>query len=404
MSLKIHKNLVVAVKESLSEIFFENKQADKQIESVLKSDKRWGKRDRNFVAETTYDCLRNIRYFNYIFNKETEFTSETIYGIIAVYLKLKHNEIPDWDFFTNVPSDEEIQNRILETQNLPQIKNSYPDWLYQKAQAELGTIWLKEAEALNQTTNVVIRANTLQTSVDKLQQELANLEIETEKTDLAKDALVLKKRTNLKQLDLYKNGFFEVQDVASQNAANFLRVEPGMTVIDACCGAGGKSLHIAALLQNKGKIVSLDIEAFKLKELEKRAERNKVKIIQSKWIENETVITQLKNTADRLLLDVPCTGLGVLRRNPDTKYKLTLAFLEEIKKTQAYILQTYSQMLKPQGLMVYATCSILPEENSKQIEAFIAKNNNFELVEEKKFFASVQGFDGFYMALIKKKE
>lgn len=402
MSLKIYKNLVAATKEILSQVFFENKQANKLLESALKLNKRWGKRDRNFIAETTYNCLRNSRYFNYILNKETEFTTENIYGIIGVYLKLKNNEIPDWDFFANVPSIEEIEKNKLEAEKFPEIKNSYPDWLHQKAVLALKDVWIKEAEALNTPTEVVLRANTLVTNTVELQQKLSELTIETEQTTFATDALILKKRANLKQLDLYKNGFFEVQDVASQNAAVFLQVSPGMTVIDACCGAGGKSLHLAALMQNKGKIISLDVEDFKLKEVEKRAERNKVKIIHPQWIENNETINKLKNTADRLLLDVPCSGLGVLRRNPDTKYKLTPEFLEEVKKTQADILQNYSSMLKPGGLLVYATCSILPEENSEQVERFIAKNDNFELIEEKKFFASKQGFDGFYMALLKK--
>ena len=121
-------------------------------------------------------------------------------------------------------------------------------------------------------------------------------------------------------------------------------------------------------------------------------------------IENENTINKLKNTADRLLLDVPCTGLGVIRRNPDTKWKLTPEFLENVKETQAKILQHYSSMLKPGGFMVYATCSILPEENNLQVQKFVANNSSFEFVEEKKIFASVQGFDGFYMALLKKKE
>lgn len=402
MSLKIHKNLVAATKEILTQVFFENKQANKLLEATLKADKRWGKRDRSFVAETTYNCLRNIRYFNYLLNKESKFTSENIYEIIGVYLKVKNKEIPDWDIFNNVPSIEEIEKNKIAAEKIPQIKNSYPDWLYELAHTSLGNSWTNEAEALNQPTNVVLRVNTLQTNLNNLQTELSKLEIETEKTQFSKDALILKKRINLKQLDLFKNGFFEVQDVASQNAAQFLCAEPGMTVIDACCGAGGKSLHLAALMQNKGTIISLDIEALKLKELEKRAERNKVKIIKSTWIEGIETIHKLKNTADRLLLDVPCSGLGVLRRNPDTKYKLTPEFLQEIKKTQAYILQNYSSMLKAGGLMVYTTCSILPEENAERVKKFLANNTNFELIEEKSFFASTQGFDGFYMALIKK--
>ena len=176
-----------------------------------------------------------------------------------------------------------------------------------------------------------------------------------------------------------------------------------MTVIDACSGAGGKSLHIAALMKNKGKIISMDVEERKLIELKKRAIRAGASIIETQLI-NSTTINKLKNTADRLLLDVPCSGLGVIRRNPDAKWKLNLDFINQIKKTQQEIISNYSQMLKPGGIMVYATCSILPSENQDQVEQFLSNNKNgFEFIEDRKVLPS-EGFDGFYMAAIKKTE
>nr|MBA3704837.1 RNA methyltransferase [Bacteroidota bacterium] len=154
--------------------------------------------------------------------------------------------------------------------------------------------------------------------------------------------------------------------------------------------------------ENKGRIISMDVEDRKLSELKKRADRAGAKIIQTQLI-NETAIFQLKNTADRLLLDVPCSGLGVLRRTPDAKWKLNLNFIDQIKKKQQEIICNYSQMLKSGGIMVYATCSILPSENQEQIEQFLnSKYGNFEMLNERKVLPS-EGFDGFYMCALKKK-
>ncbi len=181
-----------------------------------------------------------------------------------------------------------------------------------------------------------------------------------------------------------------------------------MFVIDACAGAGGKSIHLGTLMGNSGKIISMDTEIRKLEELKKRAGRNGIKCIETKEIKTWLLEAKNKNSkiqlADRLLLDVPCSGLGVLRRNPDTKWKLTPKFLDEIKITQQNILQDYSKMLKPTGKLVYATCSILPSENQEQVKIFLKNNPNFELETERVVSPNDDGFDGFYMARISKKD
>lgn len=178
-----------------------------------------------------------------------------------------------------------------------------------------------------------------------------------------------------------------------------------MRVIDACAGAGGKTLHLAALMENKGSIIALDTHAWKLDSLKKRARRAGAFNIEVRNIENTKTIKRLHNSADRLLLDVPCSGLGVLRRNPDTKWKLSVEQLEELKETQQHILSSYSQMLKAGGKMVYATCSILPSENREQVDKFLQSENGaaFELIEDKTILPQSEGFDGFYMALLEKK-
>src|SRR5690606_1424552 len=187
--------------------------------------------------------------------------------------------------------------------------------------------------------------------------------------------------------------------------AEFLDVTPGIRVVDTCAGAGGKTLHIASLMENKGQIIALDIYANKLHELKRRAKRNGAFNIETRHIESSKVIKKLYDKADRVLIDAPCSGLGVLRRNPDAKWKLKPEFIDDIKKTQQDILQQYSRIVKPGGRLVYATCSILSSENEQQVKQFLTSDNGkaFTFVKEKKVLAHESGYDGFYMALLEKK-
>jgi 16S rRNA (cytosine967-C5)-methyltransferase len=203
-------------------------------------------------------------------------------------------------------------------------------------------------------------------------------------------------------LKSFHEGRFEVQDAASQMVAPFVDVAPGMRVIDACAGAGGKSLHLAALMNNKGRLIALDVAGWKLDELRRRARRAGVSNLETRLIDSPKVIKRLAESADRVLLDVPCSGLGVLKRNPDTKWKLTEKQLEEIGRQQEEILNAYCTMVRPGGDLIYATCSILPSENEKRISAFLERRGGmFERVEEKRLWPS-DGFDGFYMVRLRR--
>ena len=216
--------------------------------------------------------------------------------------------------------------------------------------------------------------------------------------------MVLNERQNVFKTKAFKNGFFEVQDASSQLVAPYLEVKPGMRVIDTCAGAGGKTLHLAAQMENKGQLIAMDIYGGKLAELKKRARRAGAHNINTRVIEGSKTIKKLKNSADRILIDAPCSGLGVIKRNPDSKWKLQPEFVDRIKQTQAEILDSYSSMLKVNGLLVYATCSILPSENEKQVEKFLSKNKNFKLHKDLKVSPTDSGFDGFYMALLERTE
>jgi 16S rRNA (cytosine967-C5)-methyltransferase len=387
--MKIHKNIADAILRSLHEIFNENKYADKVIERVLKGNPKWGARDRRFIAETTYEIVRWYRLLHDI-TPQKERELESIFGTYC-----------EWR--GELPSDELLE-KIESVQSIRKIRESIPDWMDELGVAELGEdIWDKELSFLNKEAKVVIRTNTLKTTRLELQKKLHENEIDTLIPPNYPDALVLSKRKNVFTSQAFKEGLFEVQDASSQLVAQFLQLKNGMRVIDACAGAGGKTLHISALMQNKGKVIALDNIQWKLDELKKRARRAGSSNIETRIIDSTEAIKRLENSADRLLLDVPCSGLGVLKRNPDAKWKLSLEFIERMKILQQKILVDYSVMLKKGGMMVYSTCSILPSENENQVEQFIKDQNGlFELVEQKKIMPS-EGFDGFFMAAIKKK-
>lgn len=402
--MRLHRNLVFATIDSLHLIFNENKQADKVLKNTLKRDKRWGARDRAFIAETTYDIVRWKRLYAEIAEVREPFDRPNLFRLFAVWATLNGIAIPDWKQFEDTPT-RRIKGRFDELSKIRKYRESIPDWLDELGQKELGKKWDTELAALNEQADVVLRVNTLKTTVEALQKELADLEIETERLKDYPDALKLKERTNVFITEAFKNGLFEVQDASSQRVAKLLDPQPGMRVIDACAGAGGKSLHIATLMENKGQLIAMDIFENKLNELKRRARRNDIFNIETRVIDSTKVIKKLMEKADKVLIDAPCSGLGVLRRNPDTKWKLQPEFLDEIRNTQKELLDSYSRMVKPGGQLVYATCSILPSENEKQVQAFLKRENgkDFTLLKEEKILPSKSGFDGFYISLLQRK-
>ncbi|MGB3608631.1 MAG: methyltransferase domain-containing protein [Psychroserpens sp.] len=403
--MRLHRNLCFSVIDGLTLIFNEGKYADKVIQQLLRRDKRWGARDRAFVAETTYDIVRWKRLYAEIAEVKAPYDRDNLWRIFAVWATLRGIKLPDWKYFENTPQ-RKIKGRFDELIQTRKFKESIPDWLDEMGVKELGeAVWTKEISALNEQAEVILRVNTLNTTKDKLQALLFDDGIETESIKGYPNALKLKERANVFQTEAFKNGFFEVQDASSQLVAEFLEVEPGMRVVDACAGAGGKALHIASLMENKGQVIALDIYENKLNELKRRAKRNGAFNIETRTIESTKVVKKLYGKADRVLIDAPCSGLGVLRRNPDAKWKLQPEFIEDIKTTQQEILQQYSKIVKGGGKLVYATCSILPSENKHQVDVFLATElgKDFNFIKDNSILSHKTGFDGFYMALLQKK-
>lgn len=395
--MKIHKIIVAQVVTSLEEIFDQGLYADKVIERVMKSNKSWGARDRRFFAETVYEIVRWERLLSYAAD------NNDFWAIWAAYWIRQGHELPDWPELAEVEAAQ-ITARLKDLPSFA-VAQSIPDWMDERGRTELGEAWKPVMRALNRPAEVFLRVNTLKALPPQVIKSLAEDGIEA--VPVAADlpaALRLPVRKNVFATKAFKEGFFEVQDASSQMIAPLLEVEPGHRVVDACAGAGGKSLHLAALMKNKGKIISLDIHEWKLKELKERARRDGVDVIETRLIDSSKVIKRMHDSADRLLLDVPCSGMGVLRRNPDTKWKLSNEEIARLQQLQYEILTSYAPMTKKGGKMVYATCSLLPSENEKQVERFLQEHGeSWTLLKQIHLRPDTDGFDGFYGALLQRR-
>jgi len=330
------------------------------------------------------------------------YSPENLWRNFAVWAVLKGYNLPDWKQFYGTPK-RRIKGKFDQFQEIRKIRESIPDWMDALGEKELGKAWDKELSALNQQAEVILRCNRLKTEPRALRKLLSEENIETRLLKGYPDALQLVERKNVFVTKAFKKGLFEVQDASSQKVAPLLEAKPGQRVIDTCAGAGGKTLHLASQMQNKGQLIAMDIYQHKLAELKKRAKRAGAHNIETRVIKGSKTLKKLKNSADRVLIDAPCSGMGVLKRNPDSKWKLEEAFIARIQKTQSEILDQYAYFVKDGGRLVYATCSILPSENEQQVEAFLSRRPEFKLTEMQKISAADSGYDGFFMAALDKE-
>ncbi len=407
--MHLHFHLIDQIIEALMDIMVHGYYPDKVIERRFKAHPKWGARDRRQFAETVYEIIRWWRWHWHLAGLPDidclvpdKITKNRVWLVWGAFWISKTKQVPDFPTCESLKV-EDVEERA-EERVAPAIRASVPDWLNKMGKSEIGEEWPDLLRALNRPADVFLRANTTKIQVKPLAINLLKEEIETKPVPDLPDALVLVKRQSIFRSTCFQHGLFEVQDGGSQMIAPFLQVEPGMRVIDACAGAGGKALHLACLMKNQGLITALDVHDYKLDELRKRFRRNQVTIIEPKLITGPHIIAQLRNKADRVLLDVPCSGMGVLRRNPDAKWKLRPEEIVRLKKLQAEILRDYSQMVKPGGKLVYATCSVLPGENQHQVAAFLKEHGaEWTLEEERTWTPNKNGFDGFYAARLARK-
>jgi len=398
--MKIHRNLALGIVEGLQHILSKESTIRSELSRLRAQNRKWGSRDRKLLAETILDCVRWQRTFAFVGNTKP-IEKNYYWNLLGVWILKNKYELPSWKEF-------EVFGKSIDLTPLDpkyvdrKTIQSIPGWLDEKGCEAFGEkVWEREISALNQKAKLVLRANTLKTSATALQLQLnKEFEIESSLSKENPEALILDKHEKLEQTKPYQKGRFEIQDGNSQKVAHWIRPEKGMLVIDACAGSGGKSIHLGALMENKGRIIALDKRSEKLEILKERAKRNSVTIIETESAENSVFFENYIKKADAVLIDAPCSGLGVLKRNPAAKWHMTPQRIEAIEKTQQEIIQKNALLVKPGGILVYATCSIFPSENENQIHCFLKseKGKRFKLEKQETFFAHKTGFDGFFIA------
>lgn len=380
------------------EVMDEGRSLDRVITYWIKENRReWTDRDVALYFEVMNDLVRWWRLLNSLANAVGVGGGNPAIGALTVYQALNTNVSVIRESLT-ARQRKQLEVEYSRLQQIRAVRESIPDWLDKLGVQELGQAWDSIIAVQNTFPSIIIRANRLKTDRRSLMAILQNEGYYVEPVEELPDAIIFKQRANIFRSVAFRQGYFEQQDCSSQRVAEFMQLEPGMRVVDACAGSGGKTLHIASLMENRGKIVAMDVFDRKLDELKRRASRAGCTIVETKLIDSTKVTKRLSGTADRLLLDVPCSGLGVLRHNPDERWHLSSEYLDELRTKQRDLLIRYCDMVKPHGKLIYTTCSVLPSENERQVDRFLKQcNGSFEM-EEELTISPEDGYDGFYMA------
>ncbi|MFZ5594451.1 MAG: RsmB/NOP family class I SAM-dependent RNA methyltransferase [Pseudomonadota bacterium] len=363
------------------------KPADKHMETYFRQQKAMGVRDRGFVAETVYGCLRRRRFLEYLAGENA--SSDTL---VAVYLLASQGwsarALTDAGFAGDA-NGLVARTRTLDKTTLPlAVRTDLPDWLLERLLVQLGeseTVTL--ADALNQPAPLDLRVNTLKADRETVAQHLAGEGFPAEPTPWSPLGLRRRERLSLFTSATFKAGLFEVQDEGSQLLGLLLEPKRREMVVDFCAGAGGKTLHLGALMANSGTLYALDIAQKRLEELKPRLKRAGLDTVRVVAIahERDARVQRLHGKIDRVLVDAPCSGTGTLRRNPDIKWRTIN--LEDITAIQQRILIAAAALVKPGGRLVYATCSLLREENEDIVHEFLVRHPAFRVLPAEEIMA-----------------
>ncbi|HLA75912.1 MAG TPA: RsmB/NOP family class I SAM-dependent RNA methyltransferase [Gammaproteobacteria bacterium] len=355
--------------------------ADQQMQKYFRERRHLGMRERGFIAETVYGCLRRKRMVEHLLDHPQPLAHERV----AAYLL----HLQGWSaralLDAGYPGDAAaLTAKLRDRAKLPvpdAIRADLPDWIYQSLVDQLGPeTTLQLAEALHQPAPVDLRVNTLKAKREQAASLLAEEGYATEFTPLSPVGLRRMERVPLFKTRAFQEGWIEIQDEGSQLLALLLEPARREMVVDFCAGAGGKTLHIGALMGNTGSLYAFDTSAKRLENMRPRLKRSGLDTVRPVVIEHERDrrVQRLRGKIDRVLVDAPCTGIGTLRRNPDIKWRNF--DLEHVTALQGRILAAAADLLKPGGRLVYATCSPLRAENEDIVQPFLDQHPDFKLV------------------------
>ncbi|MBB3225001.1 RsmB/NOP family class I SAM-dependent RNA methyltransferase [Pseudoduganella umbonata] len=378
--MRLPPAVLASAEEVLREILRFAAPADTTLSRYFKDHPRLGGRERGAIAECIYAVLRNKNFF-------TEF-SEPNGG--ATMRRLTLLGLADAVGIDALPglSEEEVEwltrMRDIDRSLLHKsLRTNMPKWLWEKLAEQYGEEEaLQLADALNTPAPLDLRVNALKADRDKVIEQLAQAPIVATATPFAPLGLRVLKKPQLQNLPLFKEGAIEVQDEGSQVLAQILGARRGEMVVDFCAGAGGKTLALGAQMRNTGRLYAFDVSEKRLAKLKPRLARSGLSNVHPVAIahERDAKIKRLAGKIDRVLVDAPCSGMGTLRRNPDVKWRQPVEAIAEMHEKQVSILDGAARLVKAGGRLVYATCSLLKEENDAVAEQFIAGHPDFQLV------------------------
>lgn len=306
--------------------------------------------------------------------------------------------------FLRAGKEVELPDRAKDEVRYLSLKYSYEPWIIELWLEQYAPDFVEELLAAgNQTPDLVIRVNSLKTTREDLKKRIIAKGYKAEDGLLCKEALHVEGR-GLLDGRLYKSGMFSVQDESSILAVNMLDPQPDETVIDVCAAPGGKTLAIAEKMKNRGLVTAWDIYKRKLSIIDKEAQRLGITCIATRTWDATRVDSSMLEKADRVLVDAPCSGLGVVRRKPEIKYKKRSSDIDELPRKQLAILSASSKYLKPGGILLYSTCTISPYENQQVVKEFLKKNPSFSKLEELQLLPNVNNTDGFFICKLKKDD
>jgi 16S rRNA (cytosine967-C5)-methyltransferase len=411
---------------------------------ALRENRQLASGDRRLVAETVYGLIRWERRLESIVDQllagarvpkerrepvtpmvrqELKLLVYELRGGIPVdALKAEAHRIVGRDLDLATAADDDAGLAGLTGMNREAMRISYPTWLLERFTASLGEKDAVElALAMNSRAPMSVRTNTVKVSREELALRLTQEGVDAQPARLSPVGLWLKTRVNAFGLSAFRDGLFEVMDEGSQLVAEAVAPPPRSRVVDACAGAGGKTLALAAILANQGRILALDSNGKKLEELRRRGRRAGLSNITAREVRDSVLPAEAKLGAwDRVLVDAPCSGLGTLRRNPEARWRLTTKTVDAFSADQLALLVTYAPLVAVGGRLVYATCSVLREENDDVIENFLRERTDFVVMPLKEIWGKeraltvgdgtflrllphVHDTDGFFTAVLRRK-
>jgi 16S rRNA (cytosine967-C5)-methyltransferase len=414
--------------------------ADSVAREFLRARRYLGSRDRRFITEALYDMLRNHRLLVERVNAASQslsgklpVSSLTLYAAYALAIEsrlpdaLLADIAPLWAAFLRESDCRSSLNAIARADPLADpamttelrlaISFSFPEFILRE--------WLGRYEeeetrvmcaALNRAAPTTLRVNTLRTSVDECLKMLADEGVACRRTAFSPHGIVLEKRVNVQSLAPFRRGCFEMQDEGSQLIGFLVAPPSGGLVIDACAGGGGKTLHLAALMGNRGKLIAIEVSDSRLGNIRERIVRAGAGIV-SVYHAQRDPIDALAGSADAVLVDAPCTGVGTFRRNPGAKLTITESDVRTLAATQRSVLKRYADLVRPGGRLVYSTCSLLRMENEDVVSNFLAARPEFSVIPAREIlehqgvmvegtgeflslFPHRHGTDGFFAAVL----